>query len=112
MIKFEDDVVVEYVFGMLEDKDTPVSPLLHLLLNPRSLPHVLSSLPLAKARSTDSQMPDPKKMQVNLLGFMDKYGAAHFMETLWKLLISAQETVGGVPAEVCSCPSSVRSTLV
>jgi serine/arginine repetitive matrix protein 1 len=53
-------------------------------------------------------MPDPKKMQVNLLGFMDKYGAAHFMETLWKLLISAQETVGGVPAEVrlsssCSC---------
>lgn len=26
MIKFEDDVVVEYVFGMLEDKDTPVRP--------------------------------------------------------------------------------------
>ena len=25
MIKFEDDVVVEYVFGMLEDKDIPVS---------------------------------------------------------------------------------------
>jgi hypothetical protein len=25
MIKFEDDVVVEYVFGMLEDRDTPVS---------------------------------------------------------------------------------------
>jgi hypothetical protein len=39
-------------------------------------------------------------MQVNLLGFMDKYGAAHFTETLWNLLISAQNTVGGVPAEV------------
>jgi hypothetical protein len=25
MIKFEDDVVVEYVFGMLEDRDSPVS---------------------------------------------------------------------------------------
>ena len=25
MIKFEDDVVVEYVFGMLEDRDVPVS---------------------------------------------------------------------------------------
>jgi len=45
-------------------------------------------------------MPDPRKMQVNLLGFMDKYGAAHFTETLWNLLISAQNTVGGVPAEV------------
>jgi len=27
MIKFEDDVVVEYVFGMLEDRDVPVSHL-------------------------------------------------------------------------------------
>jgi hypothetical protein len=45
-------------------------------------------------------MPDPRKMQVNLLGFMDKYGAAHFTESLWNLLISAQNTVGGVPAEV------------
>jgi len=26
MIKFEDDVVVEYVFGMLEDRDVPVRP--------------------------------------------------------------------------------------
>jgi serine/arginine repetitive matrix protein 1 len=25
MIRVEDDVVVEYVFGMLEDKDNPVS---------------------------------------------------------------------------------------
>lgn len=45
-------------------------------------------------------MPDPRKMQVNLLGFMDKHGAAHFTESLWNLLISAQNTVGGVPAEV------------
>lgn len=28
MIKFEDDVVVEYVFGMLEDRETPVRILL------------------------------------------------------------------------------------
>jgi serine/arginine repetitive matrix protein 1 len=45
-------------------------------------------------------MPDPKKLQVSLLGFMDKYGAAAFMEQLWTLLLSAQSTVGGVPAEV------------
>lgn len=40
-------------------------------------------------------------MQVNLVGFMDKHGAAAFMEQLWGLLLSAQATVGGVPAEVC-----------
>ena len=50
-------------------------------------------------------MPDPRKMQVNLLGFMDKHGAAHFTELLWNLLISAQNTVGGVPAEVSLHPS-------
>lgn len=30
---------------------------------------------------------------------MDKYGAASFTSELWRLLLSAQETVGGVPAE-------------
>lgn len=30
---------------------------------------------------------------------MDKYGAASFTSELWSLLLSAQETVGGVPAE-------------
>ncbi|WVR04950.1 hypothetical protein IAU60_001962 [Kwoniella sp. DSM 27419] len=67
LIKFEDDVVVEYVFGMLEDRDKPI--------------------------------PDPRKMQVSLVGFMDKHGAAAFMDALWSLLLSAQSTVGGVPAE-------------
>ncbi|GMK55292.1 hypothetical protein CspeluHIS016_0203480 [Cutaneotrichosporon spelunceum] len=67
LMRVEDDVVVEYVYSMLEDKDKP--------------------------------LPDPKKMQVNLVGFMDKYGAAAFMDELWKLLLSAQATVGGVPAE-------------
>ncbi|WVQ77933.1 hypothetical protein IAT38_000013 [Cryptococcus sp. DSM 104549] len=67
LIKIEDDIVVEYVFGMLEDPDNP--------------------------------MPDPKKMQVALVGFMDKHGAAAFMDGLWKLLLSAQKTTGGVPAE-------------
>ena len=43
-------------------------------------------------------------MQVNLVGFMDKHGAAAFMDQLWTLLLSAQQTVGGVPAEV-----SIRS---
>lgn len=48
-------------------------------------------------------------MQVNLTGFMDKHGAAAFMSELWKLLLSAQATVGGVPAEVCSSFSCLCS---
>lgn len=31
---------------------------------------------------------------------MDSYGAASFTSELWTLLLSAQETVGGVPAAV------------
>ena len=68
ILRFEDDIVVEFAFSMLEDAENP--------------------------------FPDPRKMQVNMLGFMDKYGAAHYCTELWKLLLSAQETVGGVPAEV------------
>jgi len=43
-----------------------------------------------------------------MIGFMDKHGAAAFMEKLWTLLLSAQSTVGGVPAEVRFRPSSAR----
>ena len=39
-------------------------------------------------------------MQNNLVGFMDKHAAAAFMDGLWGLLLSAQSTVGGVPAAV------------
>ena len=91
MIKVEDDVVVEYAFGMLEDKDNPVSQMqVNLMGNTGSL---------------HFQMPDPRKMQINMIGFMDKHGAAAFMEKLWSLLLSAQNTVGGVPAEVNMYPS-------
>jgi hypothetical protein len=45
-------------------------------------------------------MPDPREIQINLGGFMDSYGAASFTSELWTLLLSAQETVGGVPAAV------------
>ena len=51
---------------------------------------------------TEDPFPDPRKMQVNLSGFMDKISSSYLVEELWKLLLSAQETVGGVPAEV-SC---------
>ncbi|KDQ31993.1 hypothetical protein PLEOSDRAFT_1025753, partial [Pleurotus ostreatus PC15] len=66
LVGFEDEVVVEYAMGLLEDqKQSP-------------------------------QFPDPKKMQINLTGFLTKDTPA-FMLALWKLLLEAQEEVSGVP---------------
>ncbi|KAL9933542.1 hypothetical protein V8E36_007718 [Tilletia maclaganii] len=42
--------------------------------------------------------PDPRKLQVALMGFLDQH-AAVFVEELWKLLLSAQQSIGGIPQE-------------
>ncbi|KAK0536658.1 hypothetical protein OC834_001096 [Tilletia horrida] len=42
--------------------------------------------------------PDPRKLQVALTGFLDQH-AAVFVDELWKLLLSAQQSVGGIPQE-------------
>ncbi|CAG8467853.1 4565_t:CDS:10 [Ambispora leptoticha] len=57
----EDEVVVNYVFGLLEEPNL-----------------------------------DPRMMQINLTGFLEK-NAPIFVAELWKLLLSAQEGVGGIP---------------
>lgn len=38
-------------------------------------------------------------MQINLTGFLNGKNARDFMGDLWVLLLSAQESVGGIPAE-------------
>ncbi|GAC92664.1 SR-rich pre-mRNA splicing activator [Pseudozyma hubeiensis SY62] len=62
LLGFEDDVVLEYASGMLEEE----------------------------------RFPDPRKVQIQLMGFLEGK-TAEFMEELWGLLISAQESPGGVP---------------
>ncbi|KAI7816509.1 PWI domain-containing protein [Gamsiella multidivaricata] len=63
LLGIEDEVVVEYAFGMLEEP-----------------------------------LPDPKMMQINLQGFLDKNSQV-FMLELWKLLLSAQNSLGGIPQQ-------------
>ncbi|KAI9138250.1 PWI domain-containing protein [Paraphysoderma sedebokerense] len=46
----------------------------------------------------NEQHPDPKDMQINLTGFLEN-NTASFVKELWNLLLSAQETVGGIPKE-------------
>ncbi len=42
------------------------------------------------------QTPDPKKMQINLMGFLTSK-TAEFMSSLWNLLLEAQTSTAGVP---------------
>ncbi|KAF9907474.1 hypothetical protein EC991_010941 [Linnemannia zychae] len=63
LLGIEDEVVVEYAIGMLEEPS-----------------------------------PDPKTMQINLQGFLDKNTQLFVLE-LWRLLISAQTSLGGIPQQ-------------
>ncbi|KAK3807845.1 MAG: PWI domain-containing protein [Benniella sp.] len=63
LLGIDDEVVVDYAFGMLEENE-----------------------------------PDPKTMQINLQGFLDK-NAQVFVLELWKLLLSAQTSLGGIPQQ-------------
>ena len=38
-------------------------------------------------------------MQINLTGFLNAKNARTFIQELWELLLSAMETIGGIPAK-------------
>lgn len=40
---------------------------------------------------------DPKKLQLQLTGFLEK-STSTFMEELWGLLVDAQNSLGGIPS--------------
>ncbi|KAJ3046141.1 Serine/arginine repetitive matrix protein 1 [Rhizophlyctis rosea] len=40
---------------------------------------------------------DPRTMQINISGFLEYPKAPQFMEELWNLLVSAQDSIGGIP---------------
>jgi len=46
----------------------------------------------------EKQEPDPKSLQINITGFLSK-DASQFVLDLWRLLISAQNSIGGIPPE-------------
>uniref|UniRef100_A0A1A9ZS89 Serine/arginine repetitive matrix protein 1 n=1 Tax=Glossina pallidipes TaxID=7398 RepID=A0A1A9ZS89_GLOPL len=47
----------------------------------------------------EEKFPCPKKMQINMTGFLNGPNARQFMGELWSLLLSAQESESGIPAE-------------
>eukprot|EP00741_Cyanophora_paradoxa_P012797 tig00020629_g12361.t1 len=50
------------------------------------------------AQLENNQFPDPKVMQINITGFLEKNTPA-FMKELWTLLVSAQKSDSGIPVE-------------
>ncbi|KAH9036196.1 hypothetical protein EDB85DRAFT_2143329 [Lactarius pseudohatsudake] len=64
LLGLDDELVVEYAMGLLEDESQPT--------------------------------PDPKKMQINLTGFLTD-STPIFMAALWNLLIEAQTSPAGIP---------------
>ncbi|CAO1621328.1 unnamed protein product [Jaminaea pallidilutea] len=67
LLGFEDEVVAEYVFGILESDE----------MRP---------------------FPNPRKLQLSLTGFLES-STPTFTSELWTLLLSAQDSVGGIPKE-------------
>ncbi|TGZ81943.1 PWI domain-containing protein [Ascodesmis nigricans] len=65
ILAVEDDVVIDFIFSMLEEE----------------------------------RFPDPRKIQLNLTGFLEK-AAPRFCKELWNLLLSAQANPQGVPVEL------------
>lgn len=47
----------------------------------------------------EEKYPCPKKMQINMTGFLNGKNARVFMDELWALLLSAQESETGIPAD-------------
>lgn len=47
----------------------------------------------------EEKFPCPKKMQINMTGFLNGRNARQFMDELWALLLSAQDSETGIPAE-------------
>lgn len=90
-LHIEDDVVVEFVYNQLEEKNVSIyTTFAQSYRSPNRTNLFVSPRP---------QFPCPKKMQINLTGFLNGRNARQFMEELWALLLSAQESETGIPEE-------------
>lgn len=83
ILKIDDDVVVDFVYNQLDEKVNSYFKFMYFQLGGMILMFL--------------QYPDPKKIQINLTGFLHGKNAREFMAELWALLIQAQENPTGIP---------------
>ena len=96
-IGMEDDVVVEFIFNQLEAK-VNIEEINFYYWPNKNTDCQVKHYPYD--HKTIFQDPDPRKMQINLTGFLNGKNARIFMGELWKLLDSAQNNDSGIPQEM------------
>lgn len=94
LLGFEDEVVIEYVFGQLEESRVRHPPLEQCQQHSNGVGSVPDPDDVVH-----TQFPDAKTVQINLTGFLESKTAV-FMSELWEMLVSAQSNIGGVPASI------------
>ena len=87
----EDEVVINFVMDMLEKDRVRFGYSVRHAFPLDMLTGPVSHRVLANIRG--SQFPDGKVMQINLTGFFERK-TQQFMQQLWVMLLSAQESVG------------------
>jgi len=89
LLGFEDDVLINFTFELLEGKDAKVSG------ERRGRGGEVRTKRLTPFLGTQ-ESPNPKEMQHQLEGFLDKETPT-FVKELWNLLLSAQAHPTGIP---------------
>ncbi|CEH12653.1 Splicing coactivator SRm160/300, subunit SRm160 (contains PWI domain) [Ceraceosorus bombacis] len=58
---------------------------------------VVAEYAMGMLENTEEKIPDPKKLQLSLTGFLESK-TPDFMASLWDLLLDAQASIGGIPS--------------
>jgi serine/arginine repetitive matrix protein 1 len=88
MLGFEDEIVIEFIFNQLSGEVGWACK--------RRLP----ALPPAHGVRVQEKELNPKRMQINLTGFLHAKNARLFMGELWGHLVSAQKNKSGISSEL------------
>ena len=99
LLGFEDEVVIEYVFGQLEETRVRRCTVYRPSCGGRHYrAGAVSTLSPAHVL-VRHQFPQAKQVQINLTGFLERK-TGQFMQELWTMLLSAQSNIGGVPTAI------------
>ncbi len=84
LLGFEDEVLIGFIFGLLEKVFAPTALFHRIQVNCYLL--------------FQQDTPNPKELQHDLEGFLES-DSASFIKELWNLLLSAQSNPTGIPTE-------------
>ncbi len=87
LLNFEDDVLINYIFSLLEEQVNYLDFItLYYFFSDINFPVLYDICLLFFSSFRRLQYPDPKSLQVNIAGFLEKE-TPKFMSELWNLLL-------------------------